>query len=572
MKRSLRRFAWLLAGALAFAAPGASAAPADTTVTSPATAPSNLVSGPMLVREDDSPSISEYPVPVFLGGRELIRLRSGRNGLTADERVTSIRRRLAAAVADSSVIGADVQLSAREDGVEFRVGPHFLFVLIPADLPALDRTETEAWLKALAVSVKDGIARERASQQPVARLISVGIGLAITLVAYLLLVLLLRLGRRWRVWLHTVVRSRIPGLSFRGTELISGRQIGNLVAGVLGRIDVPVLIVLAYTWLVVVFARFPGTQAWGFELGRFALLRVTELARAFASALPGLVTVVFIAFVFRTLMRFSDRFFDAVERGTTQLAGFHPELARPTRRLTRIVLWLAAVIVSYPYLPGADSKAVQGVSVLVGLMISLGSSGVVGNMIAGLVLTYSRSFSIGDRVRIGEHVGDVIALGTFATKLKSIRNEEVTLPNATILAGTILNYTRRTASEGGLWLHTQVTIGYDVPWRQVHALLIEAAKSVSGIEAMPEPVVYQRALNDYHVGYELTCVTLDSHAQLRLYSELHGAIQDAFARAGVEILSPAFAALRDANAPVLPADPSGPRQAPGAFRVRGKDD
>ena len=163
---------------------------------------------------------------------------------------------------------------------------------------------------------------------------------------------------------------------------------------------------------------------------------------------------------------------------------------------------------------------------------------------------------------------DVIALGTFATKLRSLRNEEITLPNGSILSGTILNYTRRTA-EGGLWLHTQVTIGYDVEWRRVHGLLIEAALAVPGVERDPAPIVYQRALNDFHVSYEITCLTHDSHAQLRLYSDLHAAIQDAFARAGVEILSPAFANLRDANAPVLPSEPQGPRDEPGGFRFRG---
>ncbi len=525
--------------------------------------------GSMLVREDDAPVLTDHPVPVFLGGRQLLQIRSGRDGMTPEARAAAIRRRLVAAVADTLVPADSVTLLARDHGVEYRLGSHLLFVLIANDLPALDRTETTAWLHSLAADVRAGIARERASQRPQARLISVAIGLGLTLVAWLLWAMVAALGRGWRRWLHAAVRPRLPALRVRGTELVSRRQIGNLVVSVLGRVDVPVLLVLGYAWLTIVFARFPWTQSWSYELRHFAISRAAELARLFIAALPGLVTVVFILIVFRALMRVTDRFFDRVERGATHLPGFHPELARPSRRLARIVLGLAAVIVAYPYLPGAESKAVQGISVLVGLMVSLGSSGVVGNMIAGLVLTYSRSFSIGDRVRIGEHVGDVISLGTFATKLKSLRNEEITLPNGTILAGTILNYTRRTANDGGLWLHSEVTIGYDAPWRQVHALLIDAAKSVPGVESSPEPIVYQRSLNDFHVSYEITCLTFESHPQLRLYSDLHAAIQDAFARAGVEILSPAYAALRDANAQVLPSEPPGPREKPGGFRVRG---
>jgi small-conductance mechanosensitive channel len=327
-------------------------------------------------------------------------------------------------------------------------------------------------------------------------------------------------------------------------------------------------LVLGYLGLTLVFSRFPVTQSWSWELRQFALERTWELVRALVGALPGLLTVVAILWVFRVVIRAVEHFFDRVERGQVVVEGFHPELAPPSRRLASMLLWIAAVLVAYPYIPGAESKSVQGISVLLGLMVSLGSSGVVGNFIAGLVLTYSRSFSLGDRVRIGEHVGDVIALGTFATKLRSLRNEEITLPNGSILSGTILNYTRRTA-EGGLWLHTQVTIGYDVEWRRVHGLLIEAALAVPGVEREPAPIVYQRALNDFHVSYEITCLTHDSHAQLRLYSDLHAAIQDAFARAGVEILSPAFANLRDANAPVLPSEPQGPRDEPGGFRFRG---
>ncbi|PYM06247.1 MAG: hypothetical protein DMD82_09245 [Candidatus Rokuibacteriota bacterium] len=198
------------------------------------------------------------------------------------------------------------------------------------------------------------------------------------------------------------------------------------------------------------------------------------------------------------------------------------------------------------------------------------SSGPVGNVIAGIVLTYSRSFAIGDRVRIGEHLGDVVSLGYFATKLRSPRNEEITLPNGQVAAQPIVNFTRL-AGKAGLVLHTQVTIGYGAEWKTVHGLLIEAAGRVEGVEREPEPWVFQRSLNDYHITYEICCVTRESHQQLLLYSRLHEEIQDAFARAGVEILSPAYSSLRDANAPVLPDEPKGPRAEPGGFRIRPRD-
>jgi len=210
------------------------------------------------------------------------------------------------------------------------------------------------------------------------------------------------------------------------------------------------------------------------------------------------------------------------------------------------------------------------VSILLGLMVSIGSTSVVGNVLAGLVLTYSRSFRTGDRVKIGEHVGDIITLGFFSTKLRTIRNEEVTIPNGQVAVGSIMNYTRM-ADGAGLVLYTEVTIGYDAEWRTVHALLVEAAKRVEGIEHDPEPYVFQTALGDYYVRYELNAITRDSHAQRRIYSDLHAAIQDAFNEAGVEIMSPAFTALRDGNTPAMPESPKGPRPAPGAFRTRPGD-
>ena len=509
------------------------------------------------------------PVPVFLGGRELFRVRAGRDGMTIPERAALIRRRLTEAVEDLEVPADSVELVPAVNGIEVRLGSeHLMFVIIPADLPGPDQTANLTWLGDLARRVKEGVRRERAENRPVSRLITVGIALGITLAFGLVFAWVRRGGRRWRAWLARTVAPRLPGLRVANLELVSRAQFGGLLVGTLGRIDLVLMVALGYTWLTIVFSRFPWTQSWSWELRQFAFTRTVEILRALLGALPGLATVVVILWLFRLVIRAVEHFFTRVETGQVTLEGFHPELAPPSRRLASMLLWIAAVLVAYPYIPGAESKSVQGISVLLGVMVSLGSSGVVGNFIAGLVLTYSRSFSLGDRVRIGEHVGDVIALGTFATKLRSLRNEEITLPNGSILSGTILNYTRRT-TEGGLWLHTQVTIGYDVEWRQVHALLIEAALAVPGVEREPVPIVYQRALNDFHVSYEITCLTHDSHAQLRLYSDLHAAIQDAFARAGVEILSPAFANLRDANAPVLPREPQGPRDEPGGFRLRG---
>lgn len=508
-------------------------------------------------------------IPVFLGGKEVFRVRSSRDGLAPEQRAAAIRNRLSAAVRRREIPADSVRLLSTPDGVEVRLADQFLWLITPGDVDASSPTALAAEVAEIPSRVRDGILKERAGRRPIGVLVSALLAILITAAAWIALRLLLALNRRWRAWLDRFLPGHLHGLRVRGFEVISKPQMTGLVGTVLGRLDLVAGALLIYAYVTLVLSLFPWTQGWSWHLFHFAASRLGELAAALASAIPGLLMVVIIFFLFRWLTALSDRFFDAVDAGTLAV-GMHPELARPSKRLVKILLWIVAAIVAYPYIPGAQSKAVQGVSLLVGIMVSLGSTGFVGNIIAGIVLTYSRSFRVGDRVKIGDQAGDVTSLGFFATKVRTIRNEEVTLPNGMVALQPIVNFTRL-AETDGLILHTEVTIGYDVDWRTVHGLLIEAALRVAGVEPEPKPWVFQRSLNDYHVGYEINCVTRLSHPQLRLYSDLHQEIQDAFARAGIEILSPAFHALRDANSAILPREPDGPRPAPGGFRMLPRD-
>lgn len=505
-------------------------------------------------------------VPVFLGGREIFRVRSNRDGLAPAARAAAIRARLDAAVRDD-VPPDSARLFTTPEGVEVRLGRHFLWMITTGDVEGESVGDLAVMMSELPGNVADGIRSERAGRRPLRVLISFLIALGITLVAWIVARLLWTGRARWRGFLDRVLPRYLKGLRFRNFEVLSQAQLTGLVGGALARVDVIVGLLLLYGYLTAVFSLFPWTQGWSWLLVNFARLKLLEALAALGAAVPGLIVIAVILYVFRWLVRLSDRFFNAVSYGTLTIGGFHPDLARPSKRIVRILLWVIAVMIAYPYIPGAQSKAVQGVSLLLGVMVSLGSTGFVGNVISGIVLTYARSFSPGERVKIGDHTGDIVSLGFFATKLRSLKNEEVTLPNGQVASQPIVNYSRL-AKEDGLVLHTEVTIGYDVEWRKVHALMVEAAGKVDGIEAEPVPWVIQRALNDYHVSYELNAVTHDAGAQVKLYSRLHEEIQDAFARAGVEIISPAFQALRDANAPVMPGEPKGPRAEPGGFRVR----
>jgi small-conductance mechanosensitive channel len=506
-------------------------------------------------------------VPVFLGGQPIFVVRAPRQGLTPPQRAAAIRDRLDAAVADRSTPADQVSMRRTRDGIEVRLGDHLLWVVVPGDTEGMSVAGLARFAGELPFRITRGVLAERGQRTPLGILRAVLLAFAATMAALALAMLLRVATRRWRAFLGRSLPAHVRGVRVGNYEVLTRAQVSDALGGTLGRVGILLGLVLLYVWLAFVFSLFPASQSWSWSLVRFARDQLAAAATAIGGAIPNVIGLIAIFIVFRWLVRLSDRFFAGVESGALTVGWVHPELARPTRRLVRILLWLCAAVIAYPHIPGSHSKAFQGLSILVGVMVSLGSGGMVGNVIAGLVLTYARTFSVGDRVRVGEHVGDIVGLGLFATKLRSIRNEEITLLNGLVINLPITNYTRL-EQDAGLVLHTQVTIGYDAEWRTVHALLIEAASRVDGVERSRAPWVYQRALNDHHISYEICCVTRRSHEQLALYSRLHEEIQDAFARAGIEILSPAYTSVRDANAPVLPNQPAGPRAEPGGFRVR----
>jgi small-conductance mechanosensitive channel len=505
--------------------------------------------------------------PVFLGGQQIFVVRASRRGLGPEARAVAIRARLDHAVGDAQVRADSVHMRRTSEGVEVRLGPYFLFMVTPADLAGMDVAEVARTMADLPARITTGVLHERAGRSPRGVLIAALIALGVTIVAWLLATLVVVAGRRWRAFLARAVPKHLSGIRIGTFDVLSEAQLTTVVVNTLGRVGLIIGLFLLYGYLTVLFSLFPWSQAWSWQLFSFARRELALGAIGLGKAVPSLLVLAAIAVLFHWLTKLSDRFFDAISSGSLRLDWIHSDVALPTKRLVKILLWVIAIAIAYPYIPGSQSKAVQGISILLGVMVSIGSSGIVGNMIAGLVLVYSRSFNVGERVRLGEHVGDVVTLGMFAIKIRTPRNEEITLPNGHVASQPIVNFTRL-AQENGLVLHTQVTIGYDADWRIVHDLLIQAAARVEGVERTPTPWVFQRSLNDFHITYEICCMTHDSHRQFLLYSRLHEEIQDAFAAAGVEILSPAYNALRDANAVVLPKEPKGPRAAPGGFRIR----
>ena len=243
-----------------------------------------------------------------------------------------------------------------------------------------------------------------------------------------------------------------------------------------------------------------------------------------------------------------------IEEGRLALGNFHPEWASPTFQIVKFLIYFFVIVIIFPYLPGSNSPAFKGVSIFVGIIFSLGSSSAISNMIAGIILTYMRPYKIGDMIKVGDKFGRLFEFSLLVIRIRTLKNEEITIPNSLVLNGSITNFTKMNSPTDNLILHTTITIGYDVPWRQIHELLIKAALQTDGIMKDREPFVLQKSLDDYYVAYELNAYTDAPEIMPRTYSKLHQNIQDCFREGNVEIMSPAYTAFRNGNQITIPKE------------------
>jgi small-conductance mechanosensitive channel len=325
-------------------------------------------------------------------------------------------------------------------------------------------------------------------------------------------------------------------------------------------------IALLNAYLTFVLSMFPWTRELAVTLTAYVMAPVSHFAHGFMAALPDIFFIavaIAIAYLATKGVRF---FFNELGKGTITLGGFQPDWAEATFKIVRFLIIALCLVVIFPYLPGSDSPAFKGISVFLGILLSLGSTSAVANVVSGVILTYTGAFKLGDRVKIAETVGDVLEKNLLVTRVRTNKNIDITIPNAMVLGSHVINYSS-SAQTCGLILNTTVTIGYDAPWRKVHEALIAAAKATGEILPKPEPFVLQTALNDFYVSYELNAYTEKSHNMASIYSSLHQNIQDLFNQAGIEIMSPHFSALRDGNQSTIPADFLPSDYTPPSFRV-----
>lgn len=361
----------------------------------------------------------------------------------------------------------------------------------------------------------------------------------------------------------------LKNLSYREYIFLTSEQEYNAVLFILKWFKWFVFALTVYLTLPLLFSIFPFTRGWANGLFNLVWIPLKGVFVSVWNYLPNLFVILVIYFVMRYFIRFVHYIFNEIESENLKISSFHPDWAMPTFSIIRFLLYAFMFILIFPKLPGSDSDIFKGVSVFVGVLFSLGSSSAIGNMVAGLVITYMRPFKIGDRIKVGEVTGDVVEKTLLVTRLQTIKNEEITIPNAAILSGNITNYSSHSKKEG-LIIHTTVTIGYDVPWKDMHQALIDAALKTDFILQDPKPFILQTSLDDFYVSYQLNAYTSEANKQALIYSNLHQNIQDVCNERGIEIMSPHYRAQRDGNRAAMPNDYLGDDYQTPNFKVEIK--
>ena len=356
------------------------------------------------------------------------------------------------------------------------------------------------------------------------------------------------------------------GFTVRKVQLLSPAQHFDFAMRVNKFLRIIIIILALYLALPLFFSVFPQTKSYADVLWRWITTPAKAIIDGIISFLPNLFTIIVIYVATRYLIRFIKYFASEISKDTIHVNGFYREWAMPTYNIVKFLVYAFMFVVIFPYLPGSGSEAFKGVSVFLGILFSLGSSSAISNIIAGLVITYMRPYKAGDRVKIGEVVGDVIEKTMLVTRIKTIKNEDITVPNSTILNSSTINYSSY-AKETGLIIHTTITIGYDVPWKEVHQALIDAALQTEYVMQTPLPFVLQTSLDDFYVSYEVNAYTKEANRQAVIYSQLHQNIQDVCNERGIEIMSPHYSAMRDGNQTTIPPGYVPPGYKAPAFNV-----
>jgi small-conductance mechanosensitive channel len=496
------------------------------------TTPAGLPSGAAIHAEP-----SATPATLAFFNRPIVLLRARVLGREPAERADGARRALDALAADGMT--GPVARQSFDGGSLITVAGRAVLALTPPDVEELSGETVEGAAALVAGRMQRALDEAAEARAPLTLVRSGASALAVLVLSVMTLWGLARARRAVRHRIVAIAEHTVTRVGLADVDTVRALPLPAVERGVVTVLVVVLDLVVIYAAVGFVLRRFPYTRLWGESMREFVLAIAKNLALGAANAVPGLLTVLIIVVIARFVVRLVGLWFSAIESGRLAPRWIYPETAQPTRRLATALVWVFAIVVAYPYLPGSQTDAFKGVSVFLGLMVTFGSSGLVNQIMSGFMITYSRALRAGDFVRVGDVEGTVTQIGVLSTKLKTLKHEEVTIPNAVVVAQTATDYSRTGDIEGVL-TPTSVTIGYDTPWRQVHSLLLLAAERTAGLRQAPAPVVLQAGLEDFYVKYTLLFSLERQQSRPSVMDALHANIQDLFNEYGVQIMSPNY--------------------------------
>jgi len=496
-------------------------------------------------------STKGYPVVGVLGDT-LFHIYSKRGELSAKDRAEILTKKIHELYKDDYFNTDSFKVFETADNYTIQYGKTIVLSLNETDALWHDKNLSELGNE-YKIKIADSIKKAKYENSLSRTLIRTGLVLLVILLTWLL-IWLIRLGnRRLMNSINSNKEKWLKKLAYKDYTFLNEEQKYQIILFITKLLRWFVYIVLIYISLSAIFSIFPITRGWADKLIQHILSPLKSIFIGIWNYLPNLFSILAIYFVMKYFIKFVKYIFTEIDSEKLKVSGFHADWAMPTFSIVKFLLYAFMFVLIFPFLPGSDSNIFKGVSVFIGVLFSLGSHSSIANVVAGLVITYMRPFKVGDRIKIGDVTGDVIEKTLLVTRLRTPKNEEVTIPNSSVLSGNTVNYSTMARTKG-LIIHTTVTIGYDVPWKKMHQALLNAADRTEAILKEPKPFVLQTSLDDFYVSYQINGYTRETNRFNRIYSSLHQNIQDCCNEMGIEIMSPHYRNQRDGNMTTIPAN------------------
>ncbi len=492
--------------------------------------------------------------PVILNDQTLFKIQAPTGSFSPEERADTITTRLEKFAEDSSLSIDSIKLETKEQITSLIAEDKILATLTEEDANAARKSRQELADEYLEI-IKTSIGQFREERTLVARIFSLVWTVIATLSLFLIIKLMdiifpkiFNLLNRWKDEI-------IPSFRIQNVDLISSAQVTEVLIGIVKLIRVIVFLLILFLYIPFILSFFPLTRKISSKIFDYILQASLFISEAIINYIPNIFMVGLIVLCTYYIIRFCKFIFRELERGDITIPGFYQDWAIPTYNILQFLIIALAAVVAFPYLPGFDSPAFRGISVFLGVLFSLGSTSAVANTVGGVILIYTRAFQLGDRVQIGDIIGDIEDKTLLVTRIRTPKNVIVTLPNAAVLNSNVVNFSASARETGiPLIISTTITLGYDVPWRKVYQVLLAAAETTESLLKDPQPFVLQTSLDDFYVSYELNVYTDKTRKLFYIYSDLHQNIQDKCNEADIEILSPHYSAIRDGNQNTIPAN------------------